>query len=456
MTADAAFVAYHRFGLGPRPDDMERAPADMRAALVAELAPAALRLAGDLPDSRAAYGTLRDDQMARAERRAEAAPAMAEGAAGMAMKNGPSAAHRLYRAELAARLDRVGRAQIGFVDRLVMFWANHFAVQASKGELVRGLAGAFEREAIRPHVLGRFSDMLLAATTHPAMLVSLDNVLSVGPASPAGRRRDRGLNENHARELLELHTVGGDGGYTQDDVVALAKILTGWSFVRDVEAEDAGRFVFEARAHEPGTQTVLGRRYAQEGRDQGEAVLRDLAGRPETARHIALKFARAFVADDPPAGLVERLAGRFTDTGGDLASLARALVEDEEAWTGRDKFKTPQLFIWSALRALDAEVEPQMVIGALQALGQPLWDPPSPEGFHDDRATWLAPDAITTRLEIAERLAGRAAIADEPADWAQAIFGATLSADTATAIARAESERQAFVLALMSPEFQRS
>ena len=191
--------------------------------------------------------------------------------------------------------------------RLVMFWSNHFCVSANKGP-VRGMAGAYEREAIRPHVLGRFVDMLLAVERHPAMLVYLDNHVSIGPNSRAGLNRGLGLNENLAREILELHTLGVGGGYTQEDVTNLARILTGWTVANLANpVGEPGRFFFAPARHEPGAWTVLGKRYGEAGMAAGEAVLRDLARHPATARHIARKLARHFVSAEPPAALVARL-----------------------------------------------------------------------------------------------------------------------------------------------------
>ena len=195
------------------------------------------------------------------------------------------------------------------------------------------MSGAYEREAIRPHVLGKFVDMLLAAEGHPAMLFYLDQAASMGANSIAGINRTRGLNENLAREILELHTLGVRSGYTQDDVIAFANVLTGWTFVPPGDnPEHGGEFTFNPRLHEPGPQKVIGKTYEDEGVEQGRAVLRDLAAQPATATHIATKLARHFIADVPPAPLVERMAKTFLDTGGDLKEVARAMVSSDESW----------------------------------------------------------------------------------------------------------------------------
>ncbi|MDR3474535.1 MAG: DUF1800 domain-containing protein [Devosia sp.] len=475
---DDPYLAFSRFGLGPRPGDLSAIGPDAKAALIAELAdPTALFIAdADLPGTVDAYTQVRQFQQARKmAKQASAAPsAMAAGAGSMsAMSNGLPAAtidkhgkltvpgvmspQDLMNAEIAARLDRVRATAIGFGERLVGFWANHFAVQAAADEVVRGLAGAFEREAIRPYVLGKFGDMALAATQHPAMLMSLNNATSIGPNSPQGKRSGKGLNENHARELMELHTVGVDAGYAQADVTSFAKVLTGWTFGRAENAPEIyGRFVFRPQAHEPGPQTVMGKTYPQKGLDQGLAVIADLAAHPATAQHIALQLARYFVADAPAPTLVKRLADTFRQSGGDLRAVTLALVNAPEAWSApADKLRLPQEFLWSAVRALDLDSTPNFVNRTLADLGQPLWNPPSPQGFKDDAATWLAPDAMTTRLDTAELMAAEARGSGDPRQLAADLLGTTLSADTRTAIDRAESRTQAIALLLMSPEFQR-
>ncbi|HEX7954290.1 MAG TPA: DUF1800 family protein, partial [Burkholderiales bacterium] len=240
---------------------------------------------------------------------------------------------KTFRAEALARLQRATMAECGFVERLVTFWSNHFCTSASKGELARVWSGAFEREAIRPYVLGNFGEMLRAVEQHPAMLFFLDNQQSLGPESRAGINRHRGLNENLAREIMELHTLGVTGGYTQDDVAGLARIITGWTFAgRDGKLAPPGTFTFFANAHEPGPQKLLGKVYEDTGLAQGEAALADIARHPATAKFIAAKFVRHFVADDPPPALVAKLESVFRKTGGDLRVMTLALVDADEAW----------------------------------------------------------------------------------------------------------------------------
>src|SRR5438309_1817411 len=324
---------------------------------------------------------------------------------------------KTYRAEALARLQRAMIADCGFVERLVVFWSNHFCISANKGELARIWAGSFEREAIRPHVLGRFADMLKAVEQHPAMLFFLDNQQSLGPDSRAGQNRKRGLNENLAREIMELHTLGVGGGYTQDDVTSLARIITGWTFAgRQAQLGLPGNFVFNASAHQPGPQTVMGKAYQDNGVAQGEAVLADIARHPSTANFIATKFARHFVADDPPPALVARLQETFSKTDGDLKALAITLVDSSEAWEAPlTKVRSPYEFLVASGRLLARIPEdPGRYLGGLNVLGQPLWSPAGPNGFPDSNAAWAAPEGMKRRPDISPQLASRLAEGIDP------------------------------------------
>src|SRR3954469_16723749 len=288
----------------------------------------------------------------------------------------PNIIQKTYRAEALARLQRAMLADCGFTERLVAFWSNHFCISANKGGLARMWAGAFEREAIRPHVLGRFGDMLKAVEQHPAMLFFLDNQQSLGPESRAGQNRKRGLNENLAREIMELHTLGVGGGYSQDDVTSLARIITGWTFAgRLGQLGTPGAFAFNANAHQPGAQRLLGRIYQDTGLAQGEAALADLARHPSTAKFIAAKFARHFVADDPPSALVARLQEVFNKSDGDLKALAVTLLDSDEAWQApMTKLRSPYEFLVAVGRLLGrAPEDPGRFLGGLNLPGQPLW-----------------------------------------------------------------------------------
>jgi uncharacterized protein (DUF1800 family) len=339
----------------------------------------------------------------------------------------------------------------------VWFWSNHFCISADKGGMVRAVAGAYEREAIRPHVLGHFGDMLLAVESHPAMLLYLDNARSIGPNSMAGINQHKGLNENLAREILELHTLGVRTVYTQEDVTNFAKVITGWTLVPfKQDAAHGGEFMFNARLHEPGAHTVIGKAYADLGLEQGRAVFADLARHSATAKHVASKLARYFVADEPPQTLIDGLTKNFLDTNGDLKELARTLVTAPEAWTtARTKLKPPGEWIVAALRATG--VTPPDIRPVMQAhnmLGAPLWRPPAPKGFSADSADWI--DGLSERLDVANELARRVAGLVDPQGVVDIALGPLATAETRQAIARAESRPQALALLLMASEFQRS
>lgn len=380
-------------------------------------------------------------------------------------------------AEARARWQLALAAPIGFDERLIHFWSNHFAVSVDKRQALL-YAAPMEREVIRPRVFGRFADLLLGVESHPAMLRYLDNVTSVGPDSRIGERAARqsgdnnrparklGLNENLAREILELHTLGVNGGYRQADVTEFARAITGWSLrgPRDErsganidEASSRTGFVFREIAHEPGARTILGKRYADGGMDQGRRVLADLAMHSSTANHLAFKLARHFVADQPPPALLRRMANAYLDSGGDLSALYLAMLHSDEAWspTAR-KFRTPDDFLVAALRALGvAEVpDPRKLAGLLARLGQPSFMPRSPAGFADTADAWIGPDALWKRIQVAEALAARASRSLVPAQVARDALGPRLETSTAQAIARAESPKQALGLLMASPDFQ--
>lgn len=310
-----------------------------------------------------------------------------------------------------------------YLERLVAFWSNHLCISTLMDGRVAAFSGHYERSVVRRHVLGRFSDMVLASAKHPAMLVYLDNVQSVGPNSPAGRQAARrgealGLNENYARELLELHTVGVDGGYSQEDVEELARILTGWTvggIGRGGQPDERASFVFRPRLHEPRSKVVLETRYAGEpweqprprGVEEGEEVIRDLCARPATAEFLATKLVRHFVADDPPAAAVDRIARTFLDSEGDLGEVSAALIELDEAWDDRNrKFRTPQEWMMAVLRAVGADEAPRRTPGFMRQLAHGLWRPRGPDGYSDTEPAWADPDALMNRAELARTLAG--------------------------------------------------
>ncbi len=477
MSLEQAAIAANRFGLGARPGDLQATSGDPRGWLLEQLQPepsppaafaalpATAEAAGEFTKWLASIGLTPD------------APALtgktlaAKGGDGPAMGVEASYIRHFipgYAAGVAARHQVATTSERPFFERLSRFWANHFTVSAAKADII-ALAPLFERDAVRPHVCGRFADMLLASCRHPAMLIYLDNYLSVGPNSPLAhhpevlppylRERMKGLNENLGREILELHTLGVRSGYTQADVTNLARIITGWSIYGPRDRPADGRlFHFIAFAHEPGPQTLLGRTYAAGGEAQGEAALRNLARHPATARHVATKLARHVIADDPPPAAVERIATAFRDSDGDLAATARALVDSPEAWTPRPaKLKPPEDYIVSTVRALGGPpLTGVQLLALLDRMGQrPFWAP-RPDGWADAEPAWIGADAVWKRVEWANILAtGRAAATDDPVAIAQAALGPGLGPETLSAVKNAETPAQGLALFLASPEFQR-
>lgn len=369
----------------------------------------------------------------------------------------------LYRQQVAARYAAAVEADNSFAERLVHFWSNHFAVSADNVPMTV-FAGLQEQEAIRPHVFGSFTDMLLAVEHHPAMLHYLNQSKSIGPNSPfAARRADkrgkqRGLNENLGREILELHTLGVKGGYTQSDVTELARALTGFTVVgAGAQQGTPGDFRFAAQQHEPGSRTILGKNYTQGGEAQANAVLADLAAHPATARHLSFKLARHFIADDPPPALVARLTESFLAARGRLGPWYATLLSAPEATTEPGKYKTPWEWLVSAGRAMNFAQfpRPQILVNLLAELGQPIWKPKSPAGYDDVAASWLASDALMRRVEAVPRLIALAPDLPDARSLAPKILGTALRPHTAEALARAEDNKQAMALLLVSPEFLR-
>jgi uncharacterized protein (DUF1800 family) len=459
-------IAANRFGLGARPGELAAIGGDPQGWLIKQVTgtrPGPAEMNG-LPSSAVAFQTFADALRPRFVPKEASAGDKNDDAVAKRREEARKQLAGVYRDQVAARYRWAVRTEEPFRERLVHFWTNHFAVSADKAQVV-GLAATLEYEAIRPNLAGRFADLLLAVESHPAMILYLDNQASIGPNSPLARRagarteRKLDINENLAREILELHTLGVNSGYTQTDVTTFAHALTGWSVgnKRGKEPQRAGQFFFREPAHEPGAKTILGKRYAQEGVEQPRAVLKDLANHPATATHVATKLARHFIADEPPASAVERLAKVFRDTDGDLPSLHRALVESPEAWQATvAKFKTPHDFVVSTFRMLNFVPEqPQQILSPFQLLGQRPYSPGSPAGWPDTAGQWDGPDALLKRIEWASAVGNRVGSKAQPLDLGQQSLGAALAERTRTAIARAESGAQGLALLLASPEFQR-
>jgi uncharacterized protein (DUF1800 family) len=487
-----AALAAHRFGLAEA--QLSHVGSDPRGWLAAQIgaADAQRQLQGD-PLLSSAQGLQAfanfDREQARQRRTASREPRKDMLAAMASMDNMASSVvgspgtqpvamfeslRKVEQADIRARLSTAALTQRPFAERLALFWFNHFTVSNTK-QRVRTVAGSFEREAIRPHIGGRFETLLKAAVTHPAMLLYLDNHQSAGPNSTVAQRRGRvmamnaadgeaprrlGLNENLAREVLELHTLGAasarSGTYTQADVTAFAGVLTGWRAAMDAQGSTAASR-FEANWHEPGDKTVLSKRYTA-GADSLPQVLAALARHPATAQFIATKLARHFVADEPPPALVERLAQTFLRSEGDLPTVYRALIDADEAWhTTPTKLKSPEEMVISSARLLQLggaafERQPDAGIGAL---GQKVMGAPSPAGFPDQAAEWLGPDAVWKRVEWATRVADRMGQRVDARALAQASLGPMLQDETRRQIERAADGPQALALLLLAPEFQR-
>jgi uncharacterized protein (DUF1800 family) len=462
MSRLQAAIATTRFGMGPRPGEITAASRDPRQWLKKQVRSDAAKMrAGNLPS------TL---QVIASQGFAYGIEGVARPAGGM-----PAAdLSEMMRAEIAARLRHAITTPNPFAERWARFWSNHFTA-ATRNVPMRGLAGPYEREAIRPHVFGSFATLLHKASLHQGMLVYLDAHRSIGPSTEAAAARDIGLNENLAREILELHTMGVGSGYSQDDIIEFARALTGWTLAgtrlarlgagarrpaqqrRASLGQAPGATIFVEGLHEPGARSVLGKRYAMAGREQAGAILDALAAHPATARHIATKLATHFVADTPPAAAVAKLEAVFNDTRGDLAALAHAVIDLDAAWsndTTARKFKSPDELMISVGRAASAQA-PGAIAGFYAMLGHLPFSAPSPAGWPDDTASWAGSDAIKKRLEWANNIARRMARGASPSAFLDQALGELAGEQTRRAVSSAESAEQGFTIAIMSPEFQR-
>ena len=469
-----AAIAATRFGLGAKPGEITAARGDPAGFLRDQIRAVGADQPQAHPESSAdRLLELREFQQDRRQARQDSPPPPAMAATAVAGQAVPDErdpvriAGRLIRRN--AGLDFVSRAQLaaatdaGFRERWTLFWCNHFTVSAAKGLVTAVLVGPYEGEAIRPNVFGTFEQLLTAASLHPGMLLYLDQAQSVGPNSMgAGYVRARlgggGLNENLAREILELHTVGLEAHYTQADVTEFARAMTGWSVGGLREASDRqGHTLFRQAVHEPGPRTIMGITYPDTGSNQAGAVLHDLARSPHTAHHLAFKIARHFVADDPPPALVSQLEQAYLSSGGRLDRVAEALIAAPEAWApAPQKFKTPYEFLVSSWRAAGTGPQNLQALGpTLNSMGQQPFSAPSPKGWAEEAAQWAAPDALIRRMTWADAFATSTVADRDPMAMAHEALGARLNDNTATAIGRAESRAEGMAILLMSPEFQR-
>jgi uncharacterized protein (DUF1800 family) len=323
------------------------------------------------------------------------------------------------------------------------------------------LVGTYEEQAIRPHVLGKFRSLLEATAKHPAMLFYLDNWQNTAPDSPGARGRYKGLNENYARELMELHTLGINGGYTQQDVITLARILTGWGFPGGRQrANNGSGFYFDATRHDSSDKVFLGQTIKGSGMAEGEQALDILARHPATARHISYKLAQYFVADEPPASLVDQLTKRFQETDGDIKAVLNTLFHSSEFLDPKyynAKFKTPYQYLVSAIRATDTQVENyRTAAGVLRQMGMPVYGCPTPNGYKNTEEAWLSPDAVLRRISltaalVSGRFSGKSSVT---AQQLATTLGNNFSPKTSQVIA-ANPEGMKAALILGSPEFMR-
>jgi uncharacterized protein (DUF1800 family) len=420
-----------RFGLGRK--GTEALPSDPQAWLAGQLN-------GDDPFLSGPGATTLDGMLALQEQRNN-----------KELRGENSPVRKIFRAEQTRYLENLLSTEVPFRERLVSFWANHFTVSLKRGE-VAAVVYPYIREAIRPHVTGRFADMVQAVMRHPAMLLYLDNAASFGPDSAVGQRQHKGLNENLARECLELHTVTPASGYTQADVTAFANVLTGWSI--ELKMRPPG-FVYRPFVHEPGTQIVMGQNFG-EGQEAGIAALNWLADHPATYHNLAFKLTRHFVADAPPPSAVARIEAVLRRTHGDLKAASLELIKLPEAWQPLTKLRSPTDYMVAVLRAVDFHVDPEKTTLPLQlaGLGQPLQTAPLPNGWPDTAADWAGSEAMLRRIDWVYGLTARTEAMD-PTEIATASLGPLLSASTAEQVRRAGSRRDAMTLLLASPEFQR-
>ena len=450
MSTVDAFIAANRFGLGARPGELKEIARDPRAWVASQIsAPHRLPEAlSNLPHSGETLVKVHEIRM--------------QGPDAMRQMGRRNARQTMFR-ELGARTLAMIQSEQSFRERMVMFWSNHFTISATRF-FVGPLAGGYEREAIRPFVFGRFEDMLVAVAHHPAMLSYLDNARSIGPKSMAGTRRGRGLNENLAREILELHTLGVNGGYTQNDVTEFAKILTGWSHGgmrsrRSIQflGPANGEFEFRSRTHEPGPKILLDQIYDENGEQEGLDALHNLANHPSTATFIATKLARHFIADDPPAAAVSRLAKVFRDSGGDLGAVSRDLIRIDQVWKQPlTKIKKPYELVVSTLRAVDAqEIPARQLVRSLRQLGHVPFRAPSPAGWPDRAQDWMSPESLMRRIEWVRAATARLPRSLTPDQVATGTIGPIIANRTQEMIDAAPSGEEALAMIFASPEFQR-
>jgi uncharacterized protein (DUF1800 family) len=464
-----AYIAVNRFGYGARGDELLQAKSNPKQWIISQLLPISFNTS--LPDSNDIFienVKYRKEKKQQKKRKQQSQSNQTDRQMSKnTMSANPTSENKMSNKDMTKNSARntlhrmSGDTLIQAIHsshsvswRLLDFFSNHFSVSAN-GRLMVGLSGTLEREAIAPHLLGKFEDLLLAVEQHPAMLVYLNNEKSFGPNSRLAKKRKIGLNENLAREIMELHTLGVDGGYSQEDVIELAKGITGWSVKNPIKDKSAG-FIFRPYAHEPGSRSLLGKEYAQKGISKGHQMLRDLAMHPATAKYICFKLAHHFVSENPPVSLLNKMETTWMKTGGNLKQVMVSLFSADEAWgSNAQKFKTPREFVISANRAIALKkLKPKGLFYSLVNLGQQPFNAGSPAGFSDDESDWLGASALMARIDWSTMVSGYLKRSNAEKVMSVAL-GESVSKHTYQSVMQAESRQQAMTLLLMSPEFQR-
>jgi uncharacterized protein (DUF1800 family) len=464
MTLDS-YIALNRFGMGAKSGLRNAISADPRGWLLSQISSQVPPIGYQLPSSQQIVLDFMELKNLKMK--------LKEDASGEEVRRVRAEIRDKFLSGIGSRFVASANSNAPLHEQMVLFWSNVFTVSIGKNQQFLSLCLAYERDAIRPHVFGHFENMLVAATQHPGMLVYLNNAQSIGPHSKAGEKREKGLNENLARETLELHSLGVNGGYTQADVISLANMITGWTLVNQkIMAKtdkspllriDNNGFAFIPQMHEPDPQTLLGKTYNQMGVDQGLAALRDLAHHPSTAHYMATRLVSHFVGDAPPPECVERVAKVFRDTNGNLAEVTAAVIKLPEAWQFKTpKIKSPYELLVAQIRALNIshgasreQISDQTIFQALNDMGQLPFNANSPAGWTEHSADWASGTGILKRIEWAQALARRTTYDSNIADLANDLFGDALQSSTLQAIQRAPSKVDAITLLLTCPEMQK-
>ena len=440
-----AIIAVNRFGLGARGNELSDAKHDPEQWLLRQLVnPVFDPTLGNTESAFNVISEIKEFKRKRQQGESNAKP-------------NAKLPSRLYQQRLLKdSLNFAVQTDTPLSMRILDFFSNHFSVSASS-QSMKVLSPILEREAIAPNLFGQFEDLLIAVEQHPAMIFYLNNERSAGPNSQRGNKK-RGLNENLAREILELHTLGVDGGYRLQDITELALAISGWSITNE---NDVGRvgFKFRNKSHEPGERNILGTSYAEAGLTQGHAVLRDLARHKKTAQFVSHKLAQHLIADEPPKELVAAMIDSWIRTDGNIKAVISTLVKNPLSWDSRaQKFKTPREFVVSTFRAVNnAQIIDQSLLNiglrGLGLMGQTPFDAGSPAGYSQLNRAWTGSNALMKRIDWVNLVSKR--VRETPQPIVNRIFDSHLSPLTVKLVAGAESRAQGLALLLLSPEFQR-